>query len=239
MAGPAEDVGDQDLIDVIVFREKDAQGTAECWYRPGLRQAPSSAAISSAAGISTAAVKWKVLPRPSSLSSQIRPPNNWTSSEAIERPRPAPPYLWDAVPFAWTNGAKIGACSSGAMPIPVSCTGEMEDCGRAPVRLGIDADPHFPSFRELHRVVDEIHEDLADAPRIADQDLGERAIGLEGELHPFVGGAERGRGEEVLQVRAPMERHPLELDPPGLEPRVIEEIVHQYQQTVGRGLRHL
>ena len=37
------------------------------------------------------AVKWKVLPRPTSLSTQIRPPISSTSREAMASPRPVPP----------------------------------------------------------------------------------------------------------------------------------------------------
>ncbi len=66
------------------------------------------------------AVKWNVDPRPSLLSSQIRP--GIISIKRIEMlsPRPVPPYLRVVEVSAWLNGSKIIFCLSGEIPTPVS-----------------------------------------------------------------------------------------------------------------------
>ena len=67
-------------------------------------------------------VTWKVLPRPGSLSTQMRPPMSSTSCEAMASPRPVPPWRRVMEPSTWTNAPKIISCFSRAMPIPVSLT---------------------------------------------------------------------------------------------------------------------
>ncbi len=68
------------------------------------------------------AVKWKVLPRPTSLSTQIRPPISATSWAEIAKPSPVPPYQRVIDPSACANGSKMTCCFSGGMPMPVSTT---------------------------------------------------------------------------------------------------------------------
>ena len=52
-------------------------------------------------------MKWKVVPRPGSLSSQIRPPISSTSFRLIARPRPVPPNFRVVEPSACVNDSKI------------------------------------------------------------------------------------------------------------------------------------
>ena len=56
------------------------------------------------------AVKWNVLPWPTSLSTQMRPPIRSTSCAEIVSPRPVPPYLRVVELSACANGSKIAAC---------------------------------------------------------------------------------------------------------------------------------
>ena len=58
------------------------------------------------------AVKWKVLPLPTVLSTQIRPPIICTSCEEMARPRPVPPYLRVVEASAWEKASKISRCFS-------------------------------------------------------------------------------------------------------------------------------
>src|SRR4051812_24892051 len=53
---------------------------------------------------------WNRLPRPTSLSSLIRPPSATASSRAIASPSPVP------APSRETNGRKMRSCSSGGIP---------------------------------------------------------------------------------------------------------------------------
>ena len=55
------------------------------------RQGPAESRLQPAIGCPTAMVKWKVLPTPGWLSSQIRPPIIDTSRPQMLRPRPVPP----------------------------------------------------------------------------------------------------------------------------------------------------
>ena len=58
-------------------------------------------------GRSNWAVKWKVLPWPISLSTQMRPFISSTSRRQMARPRPVPPYLRVVDPSACRNASKI------------------------------------------------------------------------------------------------------------------------------------
>ena len=68
------------------------------------------------------AVKWKVEPLPTSLSTQISPPIISTSWREIARPRPVPPY-WRVVELSpWVKGKKSRSSCSCDMPMPLSRT---------------------------------------------------------------------------------------------------------------------
>ena len=72
--------------------------------------------------VAKSAVKWNVLPRPTSLSTQMRPLIIFTSLALMVRPRPVPPKCRVVDPSAWVKASKIFRCFSGAIPIPVSIT---------------------------------------------------------------------------------------------------------------------
>ncbi len=65
-------------------------------------------------------VKWKVLPRSTSLSTHKRPPIISTSLREMVSPRPEPPNRRVVVLSACSNASKIACCFSGAIPMPVS-----------------------------------------------------------------------------------------------------------------------
>ena len=67
-------------------------------------------------------VKWNLLPRPGSLSTQIFPPIMATNRAEIVSPRPVPPYFLVVEESAWENESKIDLCLSLGIPIPVSDT---------------------------------------------------------------------------------------------------------------------
>jgi len=67
-------------------------------------------------------VKWYVEPRPSLLSTQIRPPIKLTSRFEMVRPSPVPPNLHVDNESACENAPKINRCLSFGIPIPVSRT---------------------------------------------------------------------------------------------------------------------
>ena len=55
------------------------------------------------------AVKWNVLPLPTSLSTQMRPPISSTSCGEMARPRPVPPNRRVVELSAWLKASKIAA----------------------------------------------------------------------------------------------------------------------------------
>src|SRR5204862_5403839 len=67
-------------------------------------------------------VKWKLLPRPISLSTQMRPPCRVTRRFEIARPSPVPPYRRVVELAACRHSSDTSACASGLMPTPVSDT---------------------------------------------------------------------------------------------------------------------
>ena len=67
-------------------------------------------------------VKWKRLPFPGSLSTQILPPINSVSLFAIASPKPVPPLLRVIDPSACVNASKINRSFSAGIPMPVSST---------------------------------------------------------------------------------------------------------------------
>ncbi len=75
-------------------------------------------------------VKWNVLPRPTSLSTQIRPPISSTSCEEMARPEPGPAVRARGRAVGLGEGSKIGPCLSGGMPMPVSRTAKCRSTGR-------------------------------------------------------------------------------------------------------------
>ena len=64
------------------------------------------------------------------------PSINCTSERTIDRPSPVPPKRRVVEASAWENGAKISACCSGAMPIPVSRTSKHRLEAAAPAAAG-------------------------------------------------------------------------------------------------------
>src|SRR5262249_16683354 len=67
-------------------------------------------------------VKKNVEPRPTSLSTPMRPPCISTSRFVMLSPSPVPPYSRVMVVSTWRNSAKMFSTSSLGMPMPVSTT---------------------------------------------------------------------------------------------------------------------
>ena len=105
-----------------------------------------------------------VEPRPISLVTSMRPPCIATRRRAMASPRPVPARRVRAsrdCQYSW----KIASCSSGAMPGPVSATSTATSAF-ATRQAHVDA----PALGVLHRVADDVADDLAHATLV-----GERA----------------------------------------------------------------
>jgi len=85
-----------------------------------------------------------------------------------------PPNLRVVEASAWTNGPKICHCFSAGMPMPVSDTVNLSPLVAVPP-VELDVDDHLAAVGELDGVADEVHEHLAEPPRIADDRRGTSA----------------------------------------------------------------
>ena len=103
-----------------------------------------------------------VLPLPSSLSTQTRPPWCSTISRQIGRPSPVPFGLSVSVSPTCLKRSKTLGWSAGAMPMPVSTT---LTTSSPPRRDGAAGDR--AGVGELHRVGDQVDDDLDQAIAIA------------------------------------------------------------------------
>src|SRR4030095_12194328 len=83
-------------------------------HRPVLHAGPPSAC--------SGTVKKNVEPRPSSLSTPMRPPCSSTSRFVMLSPSPVPPYSRVIVVSTWRNSATMFSPSSLEMPMPVAAT---------------------------------------------------------------------------------------------------------------------
>ena len=127
----------------------------------------------SAVGQARRTVKWKRLPWPTSLSTQIRPSISATSRAAMASPSPVPPWRRVVELSACSNISKITGRFSSGMPIPVSLTAKCKsDVCRRTVRRDLQA--HFSLLGELDGVADQIDHDLAEAVVIADDGAARR-----------------------------------------------------------------
>ena len=70
-------------------------------------------------------LKLKQLPRPGLLLTLMSPAINSHSFFAIDRPRPVPPYLRVVEASIWVKVSNNVLCCSGRIPMPVSCTWQL------------------------------------------------------------------------------------------------------------------
>ena len=173
-------------------------------------------------------VNTNVLPLPSSLSTQIRPPCSSTSRFDSARPRPVPSRCSAPASVCW-NSSKMRSWSSGAMPGPVSAT-ETRTSPLTRDRAHVDR----PALgRELHRVREQVEDHLSDPALVAGDDVDLR-IGLERDLDAVLRRALTHHHDAALERLAQRERRDLELDLPGLDLGEVEDVVDQRQQVAGR-----
>ena len=140
-------------------------------------------------------VNTNVLPWPSSLSTQIRPPCSSTSRFESARPRPVPSRCSTPASVCW-NSSKIRSWSSGAMPGP---------------RVG-DRDPHLAvdprrahvdgpaRGRELHGVREQVEDHLPDPALVALDDVD---FGIAARARPGRRPSSPARAPSRRRARAP------------------------------------
>ena len=127
-----------------------------------------------------------VLPRPGSLSTQIRPPISSTSLAEIVRPRPVPPNRRVVEPSACSNGSKIVSQLLGGDADPRVGDGEAEDDSLdRPASSSDNGDDDLAPLGELDGVADQVDQDLAQPAGVADQSVGDLGRDPAGQLQPL------------------------------------------------------
>ncbi len=187
--------------------------------------APASWPAGQSSGTSTQ----KVAPRPCRLSTPISPSISPTRRLQIASPRPVPPNL------ARRRG--VGLRKHPEQPVePVggnadSGVADLEAVEAGVLAPGPDAHDDLSRRRELDRVVDQVGQDLAQPDRVAVQPL--RDLGVDDrdqlELPPL-----RGRGQQghrLLDDRGRRDLDRFQLEPAGLDPREVEEVVDDRQEA--------
>ena len=116
--------------------------------------------------------------RPGWLSTAMVPPISSTSRRQIASPRPLPPNRREIEPSIWVNSWNIRSMASGSDADPAVRDAELQpDAGRPWLRLvrHRHADPAL--IGELHRVADEIEQDLPQPAGIAADRGRHRVVG--------------------------------------------------------------
>ena len=174
-------------------------------------------------------VNSNVLPLPTSLSHQIRPPCISTKRFDSASPRPVPSRCLAPASVCW-NSSKIRSRSSAAMPGPLSAT-ETSHFAVDPRRADVD----LPAVgRELHRVREQVEDDLPDPPLVPRDDV-EAAVPVERDLDAFGRGLLTNHRDAALEGVLERERRDLQLDLAGLDLGQVEDVVDEGQQVVPRG----
>src|SRR5437660_7434921 len=88
-----------------------------------------------------------------------------------------------------------------------------------------DREPDLATFGELHRVVDQVGEDLSETERITAQVLGDRARDVGQELQPLVVGLLGGERDDRADDLVDLEVRGLEVELARLDLREVEDVV--------------
>ena len=182
------------------------------------------------------AVKWNVLPRPTSPSTEIRPSINAISLEEIVNPRPVPPYFRVVEPSACSNGSKMARCLSAGIPIPVSATAKRRPTESPDGGCSLDGDDDLALLGEFDGIADEIDQDLTEPPRVPGQRVGHVGRDAAGQFQALGVGPLREGAQGVFHGHAEAERGDLEVELARLDLREVEDVVDHRQQGVGRRL---
>ena len=136
------------------------------------------------------AVKWKVLPWPGSLSTQIRPPIIATSCAEMVSPRPVPPMRASSSRRP-ARRPEMSCCFSGGMPMPVSRTAKCSSTaiGRhAVLAVPISQTTTSPCSVNLMALPTRLIEHLPQPAGIAHADVGHVGADVAGQFEALSGG---------------------------------------------------
>ena len=178
-------------------------------------------------------LKVEPLPGPS-LSAHIRPPISSARRRLIARPRPVPPYLRVVLESACENDWNRRPMPSALRPMPVSRTRKRQHRALARERLAAHRDDDLAALGELDRVGEQVEQDLAQPGHVAADRRRHVALEDVGDVETLLGRARADQVERRLDALAQVERMRLDVHPPGLDLREVEDVVDDRQQRVAR-----
>jgi hypothetical protein len=117
------------------------------------------------------------------------------------------------------------------MPIPVSLT-ENSTAGAGVVLQNAHLDRDFAALSELHRVVAEVDQDLAEPERVAAEMGRDRGLDLEDQLEPLGRGLLGHQIPDILEHLVEIEIDRLDRQLAGLDLREIENVVDDAEQML-------
>ena len=185
-------------------------------------------------------MKWKTLPEPTALSTQMRPPMSSTSRAQMARPRPVPPkrccvdVVGLGVALEDRDALVLGdadAVVADAEVEPRRVSAPLA-CALAPVALDLDRD--LALVGELHRVRHQVEDHLPQPRQIAHHDVGDLRIDPQQQIDLLAPRLDREHLDGVADRLAQLERRGDQLELAGLGLRQIEHVVQQQEQRFGR-----
>ena len=169
-----------------------------------------------------------------SLCAHMRPPISSARRLLMARPRPVPPYLRVVDESACENDWNSRPIASSDRPMPVSRTANVSSTRSAGSGFGAHGEHDLALLGELHRVGQQVEDDLAQARDVAA--IAARHVALEqvGDVEVLLDGARRDEVERRLDAVAQVERLRLDVHAAGLDLREVEDVVDDREQRVAR-----
>ena len=118
--------------------------------------------------------------------------------------------------------------------MPVSLTAKCSVAASPLDALDADPDDDLALLGELDGVADEVQQHLTQPPGIAEHHVGHVGRDVAGELEPFSAGAQRQQLGRVAHGLAQVELDALQIEPPGLDLREVEDVVDDGEQRPRR-----
>ena len=183
----------------------------------------------------------KVLPWPSWLSAEIRPPISSIRWLEMARPSPVPPCRLVVDPSACSKGSKIKPSFSAGMPTPVSLTVKTRliSLSFSSGRLRLDGHENLAPLRELDRVADQVDQHLPESIGITDDQSGTSGLIRQASSSPLPWARSASVRIVPSTISRSAKRDRIENQLPGLDLGEIEDVVDDGQERLRRMLDDL
>ena len=195
--------------------------------------APGSTASTGAADVTKASSNRLPCPGIPGLVTVSVPPISSASRRLIARPSPVPPYLRAIEASVWLNDWNSRDMPSSVMPMPVSWT-DRRTCqppstgSVAVVSVTLPVSVNFTAFDSRFRTICRIRPGSPSSRGASPVDTSRSSMA-------FLSASGRISSAAPWTVAAKVERDRLQVEPPGLDLREVEDVVDYRQQGLARG----